>query len=65
MQVEITKADVAKVLRGFYGKREDFAKQYGMRHAKLALQLWDANPAVALRHYWAAREQLPYAKSAH
>jgi hypothetical protein len=64
MQIEITKADVSKLLAGFRGTREGFAKQYGVRHAKFALQLWDANRAVALNHYWQSREQLPAAKAA-
>lgn len=64
MQIEITKADVAKLLTGFRGARDGFAKQYGTRHAKTALQLWDANRPVALAHYWSARAELPAAKAA-
>lgn len=61
---EITKADVMKLISGFRGSRDGFAKQYGVRHAKLALQLWDANRSVAERHYWQSREQLQAAKAA-
>jgi hypothetical protein len=64
MQIEVTKTDAQKLLRGFRGAREGFAKQYGVRHAKLAIQLWDANRPVALDHYWQSREQLPAAKAA-
>lgn len=64
MQIEVSKSDVQALLRGFRGTREGFAKQYGVRQAKYALQLWDANRAVALDHYWRARAELPAAKAA-
>lgn len=61
---EITKTDVKKLLSGFRGTRDGFAKQYGTRHAKYALQLWDANRTAALTHYWNAQAQLAAAKAA-
>jgi hypothetical protein len=64
MQATITKADLQKLLRGFRGTRDGFAKQYGVRHAKLAIQLWDANRPVAENHYWKSRAQLQAAKAA-
>lgn len=64
MNREITITDVRKALAAFRGTREGFAKQYGVRHAKLAIQLWDANRAVALAHYWNAYGQISAAKAA-
>lgn len=58
----ITKADAQKLIRSFRGMREGFAKQYGVRQAKAALQLWDVNRPVAEQHYWNARAQLPAAR---
>lgn len=55
MQIEVTKADVTKLIRSFRGMREGFVKQYGSRQAKTALQLWDANREAALGFYWRAR----------
>lgn len=64
MAREITIADVKLALRAFRGTRDGFAKQYGVRHAKLAIVLWDANRAVALEHYWSAYGQISAAKAA-
>jgi hypothetical protein len=64
MQVQLTKADALALLRAFRGTRDGFAKQYGVRKAQLAIQLWDANRPVAEEAYWQARAQVSAAKAA-
>jgi hypothetical protein len=64
MQTAVALADVKALIRGFRGAPDRFPRQYGVRHAKTALQLWDANREVAEDHYWRARAVLPAAKAA-
>ena len=59
----LSKSDVQALIRGFRGTPDRFAKQYGVRHAKTALQLWDCNRPVAEDHYWRAKAVLPAAQA--